>query len=479
MPFFLGIDLGTSYFKAGVFDGHGKLMGLGRCFVRKEAGAGRLCELDVPVFFDTLSSCIREALQKADVRATEIKAVSYSSQANSFVLLDKYDAYLTPIILWPDQRVEELPVSVQTLIDSPDFNENTGIGVKPGSQSLIAKVEWYKLKRPDIWKKVRRIMSISDYLTFILTGCRISDYSTSSMTGLFSISGQKWWDKALMILNMDKGCLSSPACTGSLAGRITGKGAELTGLAKGTLFVLGGLDHHMVAVSAGFPDTECISESTGTVLACVSYEKGLKYRAGLNVASGLSDNFYFNLAFDTNGALPLEWYQRNYSPESSVIELLALAENVAVGSDGLIAQPCANMFGGLNGFDNRTANHSRAHFVRAILESTALSLLKLVKTVDPMESVQIVIPSGGGARSHLWMQIKADMLNKTFSVPECSELACQGAAMTSFIGSSELQDISGVIDEWRMFKKTIVPDPDNVEKYKDWRNRNCNFKKYR
>ena len=59
MDFFLGIDLGTSYFKAGIFDGNGNLKGLGRQLVKKETGDGSICELPVSVFWNTLQKCLK------------------------------------------------------------------------------------------------------------------------------------------------------------------------------------------------------------------------------------------------------------------------------------------------------------------------------------------------------------------------------------------------------------------------------------
>ena len=99
MRFFLGIDLGTSFFKAGVFDETGKLYGLGRHPVKKESSVGNSCELDVAVFWETLTSCIGDAVKEANISSSQIDALSYSSQANSFILLDKSDHPLTPLIL--------------------------------------------------------------------------------------------------------------------------------------------------------------------------------------------------------------------------------------------------------------------------------------------------------------------------------------------------------------------------------------------
>lgn len=119
MNCFLGIDLGTSYFKAGIFDENGSLLGLGRHAVGKRFPVFREekaspatrdavgCELPVAVFWDTLQCCVSGAVRHAGISPREVSALSYSSQANSFILLDEADHPLTPFILWPDERAVE------------------------------------------------------------------------------------------------------------------------------------------------------------------------------------------------------------------------------------------------------------------------------------------------------------------------------------------------------------------------------------
>ncbi|HBY54700.1 MAG TPA: hypothetical protein DEH15_19960 [Marinilabiliales bacterium] len=471
MDFYLGIDLGTSYFKAGIFNEQGKVIGLGRCYVNKESDERKsTCELPITVFWETLHSCVNEAIQNACVRPDEIKSISYSSQANSFVLLDKYDQPLTPLILWPDQRTKKISSNLQALIDKPDFQTITGLGILPGIQSVAAKIDWYQKEDPYLWSKVKNIMSISDYFTFVLTGEKISDYSTSSMTGLFNVPKREWWDEAVRLFNIEKGYLSSPDNTGKLVGSITDKGAQLLGLSTQTLFFLGSLDHHIVALGAGLEHFNYISESTGTVLACVNYQKGYRPREGVNIAPGLKDDYFFQMAFDENGAIALEWYQKKHVLEFSIVELLKIAEDIDPGSEGLIAKPNANRFEGLSGFSCIEDFHLPPHFVRAILESTSLSLLKLVKSLDKSVSAIAIIPSGGGAQSNLWIQIKADILNKTFIIPHCNELACQGAAMLGAIGTSHFNNATEIIENWTQYSQMISPNPTNVEKYKNWCN---------
>ncbi|MBQ3820042.1 MAG: hypothetical protein II809_01095, partial [Bacteroidales bacterium] len=105
MSRYLGIDLGTSYFKAGVYDGEGRLCGLGRESVPKVSEDDR-CFLPVSGFWKAVAGAISQALSDAGIPASAIDAVSYSSQANSFVLLDRTGDPLTPLILWSDHRAK-------------------------------------------------------------------------------------------------------------------------------------------------------------------------------------------------------------------------------------------------------------------------------------------------------------------------------------------------------------------------------------
>ena len=104
MALLLGIDLGTSYLKAGVFEADGTLRGLGRMALGAMQPAPDRMEVAVADFWARLRTAVSEALAAAGVTAGELAGVSYSSQANSFVLLDDAGGPLTPLILWPDRR---------------------------------------------------------------------------------------------------------------------------------------------------------------------------------------------------------------------------------------------------------------------------------------------------------------------------------------------------------------------------------------
>jgi len=455
MGCFLGIDLGTSYFKAGLFDDKGRLKGLGRAFVKKETGKGDICELPLPVFRNTLEFCIKEAIKAADIPAGEVLTISYSSQANSFVLLDNNDNELTPLILWPDLRAMESDLPDRFIQNKNEFMNRTGLGEIPGKEFAVAKFKWFQRQKPELWKRVKSILFISDYLTFLLTGQKISDVSTASLTGLLDVEKCEWWGKSLELISLKPDMLSTPVRIGTLAGTLTRSGADLTGLSPGIPCFAGALDHHCAAIGSGLPYNDLISESTGTVLACVSYSD--KYNPGSSryIAPGLTPGHHFQMAFNENGAQSLEWYRNNHAPEYSISQLTELAAQINSGSESLSAKPCVFKYPGLSGFENIKSLHGHGHFVRAIMESTAESLAGLVKSLKGQDSTKGIISTGGGARSRLWTEIKAGRLKTAFYIPECSETACMGAAMIGARGSGSFGDRDELMERWVRFEEVI------------------------
>lgn len=457
MSRFLGIDLGTTYFKAGVWDQSGRQCGLGRAPVPKNTGSGR-CELPADDFWKAIRTAVTGALADAGIPASALDGVSYSSQANSFILLDGAGEPLTDLVLWPDGRAGDVCNPLCTLASRPDFMEKTGLGIVPDGEFMLAKLDWFRANRPEIWRRTASVMTISDYLVFGLTGQRAGDMTTASLTALLDVSKGNWWPEALEAFCLKAEMLSEPLATGTLVGQVSPDGASKIGLMPGTPFYAGCLDHYAVAIGAGVTAGGRISESTGTVLACVGYSEGYSPREGVITARGLEPGRFFQLAFSGNGATAVEWYQKNYAPQLTIPQLEELACKVPVGSDGLAALPRSDSYPGLEGFRNVQERHTPGHFLRAIFESTAATLKSLVDLLDAEGAASEVIPSGGGARNRLWLQIKADLLQRDFLIQSSGELATKGAAMLA------AGNPSGKV----VFESTIHPDPEEVEKYKQW-----------
>ncbi|MCD4825431.1 MAG: hypothetical protein K8S55_12610 [Phycisphaerae bacterium] len=471
MELILGIDLGTSYFKLGLFDRAGKLHGLGKVPVQTDNGDGSLCELPVERFWAVLRQGLDDALAEAGAAAEDVAAMAYSSQANSFILLDEHDKPLTPLILWPDARAGQIDPAVRQLSERDDFLGVTGIGIGCDNQFAVAKLKWFQRQCPELWAGAARIMTISDYLVFSLTGRAVGDAGTASLLGLWDVSRQRWWDDALRLIGIAPSQLSPPLAPGTAAGNLTAEATGRLGLKPAIPLAVGSLDHHVAAIGAGVGQACQFSESTGTVLACLRLTDEFNPMRNCCAGPGVGGRGYYQLAFENNGASVLEWYHRNHAPRISIPELVAMAADIPPGSDGLIALPSANKYSDLDGFLSRTPDHKHGHFVRAIMESTAASLMGLVDNLCREGRPSRIVATGGGARSDLWLQMKADMLDVEFVAPACKEPACMGAAMLGSVAAGWFADLADAAKAWAADRRVFRADPETHAAYLQWHRR--------
>jgi sugar (pentulose or hexulose) kinase len=427
MGYVLGIDLGTSYFKAGIFDDAARLCGLGRQAVVKDDGAPRFYELTAGRFRDVLKKTVEEAAAEASISVSDIEAVGYSSQSNSFLLLDKNGNPLTPLVLWPDTRCGKVCGQMKELWDEPDFMATTGIGIDASEMFMVNKLLWYQNERPDIWAKTASVKTISDYLIFALTGNHLADLGTASLLGILEARGCRWWPKALHILGIDESLLGETIRGGSFAGETTR--GNLAGLKPGIPVYAGSLDHHIAAIGAGLGTVARMSESTGTVVACVNIADEFVPSPDVCLSNGLEPGRFFQLTFDGNGAVSLEWYRNLFAPNYSFAELDDLAKK-AGSCKGLRAKPHAYKYKGLDAFEGVRPDHTHGHFFRALLESISLTLNELIRKLAHTNKPETVVSTGGGARSDFWLELKSEISGGcTFFPADCAEPACKGAAM--------------------------------------------------
>lgn len=420
MKLLLGIDLGTSYFKLGLFDSVGVLKGLGRVAVDPETPAPGRFELSVAAFWDRLRRALAEALAQAGVGTDEIAGISYSSQANTFLLLDDAGVELTPLVFWNDQRACPLDEVMAEFGLSKDFGTTTGM-LEVASECMPVKCCWFARHEPQVWARMSSVMTISDYLTYTMTNNRVGDASTAVLTGLYSLPAQSWWSEALAFYGIQREELSLPLPPGSVGGHTGSQVAELLGLPMGIPFAVGALDHHAAALGAGLGEFADVSLSTGTVLAALVLVDKVSPIPGCIHGPHTDGKQYYRLAFDINGAGQLEHYQRLLAPALSIDDLLQLAERFArelsngSRSDGILAEHGASVF--------------------ALLKKIATSQQGLLAQVTQSVPVKRITATGGGARSPFWLQVTADTIGLPVRAVATTERACLGAAMLAAVAA--------------------------------------------
>lgn len=445
MPLLLGIDLGTSYFKVGLFERDGTLKGLGRVRVEKDSPQVGWLELPVDRFWALLRQALGDALQEAAAKPTDIVGVSYSSQASTFVLLDGSGAPLTPLVFWNDRRVERVPEAWTTFSRTEAFHRAVGFG-GISVESAVAKWHWFREHEPALWSRARWCLTIADYLTYTLTGEMAGDASTAALLGLYHLPDRRWWSDALAAFEIDARRLVTPLPPGSACGRTGGGATHRLSLPPGIPFAVGALDHHGAAMGAGLERFADASISTGTVLAAVSVADRIEPLAGCFHGPHFDGARYFRLAFHPDGTGKLDRFQRRFAPDRSIEALIAEAAVLAPG-----ARPDAEPWTAAWSVD-------RARAIRALIEEVAWTHRALLHAVSDDRVLARISATGGGARSAAWLAIMADIIGRPIMTPACPERACLGAAVFAAVAAGWYANVAEAARGMVRAEREFVPD---------------------
>lgn len=433
MSLLLGVDLGTSYLKAGVFDLSGKLRGMGRAATGVQEAQPGWRELEVPEFLRHLRDAVGAALRESGSAASDVVAISYGSQANTFVLLDDGDQPITPLIFWHDRRALALAEEQRSYGSSEERRRRTGLW-EFVPESLPAKLLWIMRHSPEVWQRCRSVMTVSDYLSFFLTGERVGDASTAALTGLYDLTQDAWWGQALDRLGLEFSQLSTPLLPGSSAGRLTREAAVLFNLGTDTRVAVGALDHHAAAMGSGLGAQVEASLSSGTVLAAMVLRNEIEPMPDCIWGPHPGLPKYYALAYDPHGAGRLEDYQRRSAPDSTIGELLASLESGA----GML-------------------HEAHGDALRLHLRAIAQTERALLERISRGRRVSRIAATGGGARSSVSLQIKANVLGVP-TISTSSEPACLGAAVLAAVGSGMHESLGSAMAEMVRSERVALPE---------------------
>ncbi len=453
MQYVLGIDLGTSYFKFGLFDREGRLAGFSRVAAPKRC-SGEEHELPVDAFWATLCDGVGQAAEQAGASEADVVAVSYSSQANSFVLTDSDLQPLTPLILWPDRRSPRIPPRIEALWARDDFLSTTGVGIAPSAEMAVVKLA--ALAEQPVWQQVHRVLSISDYLTLSLTGQPVGDAGTAVLLGLLNVAELDWWAPALQAAQLDEQVLSRPLRPGSFVGHLTPDGGQRIGLTPNADFCVGTLDHHSAALGAGFGTLANVSLSMGTVLACLQTGRDFQPAHDRITGPSFEPGEFFQMAFRNEGAAMLEAYRNDYAPGLTVADLLTQAASAPGDCGGVNA--ILDAAAGRVRFEGGTARAATGTQARAVLEAVAENASALLKSFCQAGDLSCLMVTGGAARSAFWTQLLANRVGCEVQTTRCQEPACLGAALLAARGAGWFNSLSEATGSWITSARCFHPE---------------------
>ncbi len=484
MTAFLGIDAGTTALKAALFDEDGRMLVIDRQEYQLITPSPNVVELDAAIYWDACCTAVRNTVAASGINPAEIASLCISSQGETLIPVDDEGYPVRRAIVWLDGRAVDEARLIGDAFDLETVYRKTGQPeVAPGWPAC--KILWIKHNEPDVFSRTAKFLLLEEYLLHRLTGQYVAEYSLQTSSMLLDIVEKVWWAPMLEFIGLSPDRLGRLMEPGQVLGPLTASGARATGLSATTVAVTGAMDQFVGAVGAGNIAPGVVTETTGGALAIVVTLDRLTYdpngRVPLNYHA-LPDT-YCLLPWAQTAGMALRWFRdRFYHLETRVAldsgldpyDLMTRpAEDIPAGSDGLVVLPhlegafCPEFNPAARAvFFGATLGHTKAHFVRAVMESVAYMLKKNLDLVEQFGvDVDEVRSMGGGARSPLWLQIKADVLQKPVRTLEVEETACLGAALMGATATGHFAGVEEAVASMIRLDRTIEPGTENLAAY--------------
>jgi xylulokinase len=474
MACLLGIDVSTTGAKAILINQKGDILATATTEYPLSSPFPLWSEQDPQDWWNGACQSIRRVIAEAKIQGSDIQGVGLTGQMHGLVALDKDGKVLRPAMLWNDQRTGAQCAEMTARVGAQKLLEITG---NPALTGFTApKILWIREHEPEIYRQIAGILLPKDYIRFLLTGARAIDCAEASGTSLLDIKKRGWSDEVIQALEIPASWLPQVVEGPAISGFITPAAAELTGLAAGTPVIGGGGDQAAQAVGVGAITPGIIALTLGTsgVVFAPTGAPFIEKQGLLHAMCHSVPGSWHLMGVMLSAAGSLRWYRDTLAPGMNYDDLLAPAQAIQAGAEGLYflpyltgertphPDPLAR-----GGFVGLTIRHGKAHLTRALLEGVSFGLkdsMELVKGAG-LGKINQVRVSGGGARSPFWRQMLADVMDCELVMVNVTEGACYGAALLAGVGAGTWQTVQQACDATVTTFNATQPNPTAVKAY--------------
>jgi len=479
----LGIDIGTSSLKCVVFNHKCEEVAVSHRtpdIIRKHQNYS---ELSMERLWDQVLSALEEVIQKISLeKRGSIAAIGISGTACGCWLLGPDKLPVRDAILWNDGRSADIIGNWQQLGVIDEIFQISGNTIFPGYP--IAVFRWLKENEPESLRNAKYNIFCKDWIRYQLTGEIAVDHSDMGYFP-YDISNKQISKQILQICNIAEFERLIPTIIepDSIAGYLKADLSHSLHLQDNIPIIAGLVDVAATTLGGGAYANGQACSIVGTSFLNTLVCKSPSFTPfGIGVQTSTINNSYIRSMVNTSGTINLQWFLNTFceeeqkhllNEENSIYDWAEeIISEIPIGSNGVIYHPYINTAGVISPFVNPTAraqffgvstDHKKAHFLRAVYEGTALSMLDCYKHIP--ENTNQVFLSGGGTRSDLWCQMFADCTGKEIIVTSGSELGARGVALLAGRALGLYQDIEHAAMEIFKINKRFKPVHENHQKY--------------
>lgn len=473
MEYVIGCDVGSQGTKVVLLSSTGALAG--------EAYAGYDIDYPQPLWaeqpgerwIEALTTAVRQVLAETGIPAAQVRGLGLGTQVDGVVPVDAAGRALRAGLIWMDRRAGAQCAAVRAQMSAERVFQLTGLNLDP--THVAPKIRWLADQQPEIYERAAYFLLPGSYLAYHLTGELAVDYSNASSTLLLDVRTKSWSPEMCRVFGIDPARLAPVGPATAPLGRLRPSLAAALGLRAETVVVVGCGDEHAACLGAGVVRPGLVGDIAGTAEpVCAASPAPAFDPTGLieTHCHGDPDLWLLeNPGFVSGGNY--RWFRDHFAggiaqPGQSVYQTLdAEAARVPPGAEGLTFLPCLmgamaptwneHARGTYAGF---TLAHTRGHFARALLEGSAFAVRDIT---DQMRAVGLDLQElrvvGGGAKSPLWNQIKADVTGLPAAVPEITETTALGAALLALVGVGAYATLAEASERVVRIRARYEPQP--------------------
>ncbi|MCQ3939290.1 MAG: xylulose kinase [Chloroflexi bacterium] len=495
--YILAIDLGTSGPKVALFSLQGELIGSefqeNRILLLPDGGA----EQSPAEWWDAIQAAVKRLLGKGLVPNEDIIVIGTTGQWSGTVAVDRDGNALGNAVIWMDSRGEPYIKKIGSgLVKVANFAIGKLIrwlqvtGGLPGSagKDPIAHILYLKHVHPEIHRNTYKFLEPIDYLGLLLTGkfaASVNSIVLHWVTDNRNIMNIAYDEDLIRLSGMDRDKLPDLHPANAVLGPLLPKIAADWGLREDVQVIMGSPDVHSAAVGSGAVadfETHLYIGTSGWMTCHVPFKKTDIFHSLASLPSSIPGRYLLTNEQECAG-VNLQYLRDNLffhrdeltaaKPENAYRMFDQIAERTPAGSGHLIFAPW--LYGERapiedrfvrGGFFNMSLHTNREHLVRAVFEGVAYNARWLLKYVEqfigkPVEAINMV---GGGAKSDVWCQIHADILNRPIrQMKDPIEVNVRGAAMlaAASLGYIRYEEIGARVP----VAKTYTPDASHRKIY--------------
>jgi len=441
----MGIDIGTQGTKTILFNQDMNVVA--SAFEASNLISTRPGELyqTAEEIMSSVEHTIAEIMWSTGVDPKDIAAIGLDGQMAGIMGVKKDGSAATYYDSWLDTRCEKY-MEIMQKEGGERIIQITGA---PITYTHGPKILWWKYEQPEIYKDIYKFVLPHGYVTMQMAGLSgdeaYFDYTCIQYSGFGDNLKKEWSRELLELFDVEPSKMARIVSPFEIVGKTSKESAYRCGLAAGIPLVAGLGDTAASTFGAGMTKIGQVQDCAGTASVLSSmvdtYAPDTEYKTLVQLRSPI-DGLWMPMAYINGGGLCIRWFRDEFTgdPNVSYDQLQQEAEKIQPGSEGILFVPhfagrCLPQNPYVKGsFVGLDWKHTRAHLYRAIMEGIAYEYkfyLDIIKKLNPGEKFDKIYTIGGGAKSDLFNQVKADVLGVRVTTFEMQDTALAGSAIVA------------------------------------------------